>query len=202
MKLDFLNTVPYLCDRWAEVLREDPDAVFLTEEASGKDITRRQADETSARVYAYLKKKGIGTEDFVLIRLPRDARPFAAMLGVWKAGAAFTIVEDTYVPERIEKIREDCGCRLTIDEDTWRDIMAEDPLPGFRRADEHDACFAIYTSGSTGKPKGVLQEYGKIKLNQASLERQPGDLISARTCMALAAPLNFIAAVKIFLNAL
>ena len=202
MKLDFLNTVPYLCDRWAEVLREDPGAVFLTEEASGKNMTRQEADSLSARVYAYLTKKGIGAEDFVLIRLPRDARPFAAMLGVWKAGAAFTIVEDTYVPERIEKIREDCGCRLTIDEDAWRDIMAEAPLAGFRRADEHDACFAIYTSGSTGKPKGVLQEYGKIKLNQASLERRPGDLINARTCMALAAPLNFIAAVKIFLNAL
>ena len=80
--------------------------------------------------------------------------------------------------------------------------MNTEPLQGFKQADEHDACFAIYTSGSTGKPKGVLQEYGKIKLNQASLERFPGALINAETCMGLAAPLNFIAAVKIFLNAL
>ena len=75
-------------------------------------------------------------------------------------------------------------------------------MSGFKRADEHDACFAIYTSGSTGRPKGVLQEYGKIKLNQASFERRPGDLVDERTCTALGAPLNFIAAVKIFLNAL
>ena len=202
MKLDFLNTVPYVCERWAEVERQKPDAVFLTAEASGESVARRQADDLSARVYAYLAGKGIGREDFVLIRLPRDARPFIAMLGVWKAGAAFTVVEDDYAPERIEAIAKDCGCRAMIDDAAWDEILKTEPLPGFRRADDHDACFAIYTSGSTGKPKGVLQEYGKIKLNQASLERRPGDLINADTCMAQAAPLNFIAAVKIFLNAL
>ena len=86
MKLDFLHTVPYVCVRWAEVARQTPDAPFLTEETSGISYSRRQADDLSARVYGYLKRKGIGAESFVLIRLPRDARPFIAMLGVWKAG--------------------------------------------------------------------------------------------------------------------
>ena len=202
MKLDFLNTVPYVCARWTELAEQNPDTDFLTEETSGNSLTRRETDELSARVYGYLAGKGIGTEDFVLIRLPRDARPFAAMLGVWKAGAAFTVVEDTYAPERIEAIQRDCGCRLVIDEAAWAEILKTAPLDGFRQANEHDACFAIYTSGSTGKPKGVLQEYGKIKLNQASLEPEPGSLINESTCMGLGAPLNFIAAVKIFLNAL
>jgi acyl-coenzyme A synthetase/AMP-(fatty) acid ligase len=165
MKLDFLNTVPYVCERWNALVQQEPAAVFLTEEVSGTGFTRRRVDELSARVYSYLESRRIGAEDFVLIRLPRDARPFIAMLGVWKAGAAFTAVEDTYAPERIEAIRQDCGCRLVIDEAAWQDILKMDPLPGFRRAADHDACFAIYTSGSTGKPKGVLQEYGKIKLN-------------------------------------
>ena len=98
MKLDFLNTVPYVCERWAEVVKKDPSAVFLTEEESGTDYTRGQADELSGRVYAWLRQNGIGAEDFVMILLPRDARPFIAMLGVWKAGAAFTVVEDSYAP--------------------------------------------------------------------------------------------------------
>ena len=202
MKLNFLNTIPYVCECWANVVRQEPDAVFLTAEVTGESLTRRQADDLSARVYAYLAGKGIGTEDFVLIRLPRDVRPFIVMLGVWKAGAAFTVVEDDYAPERIEAIEKDCGCRTVIDGTAWDEILKTEPMPGFRPADDHDACFAIYTSGSTGKPKGVLQEYGKIRLNQASLERHPGDLINADTCMAQCAPLNFIAAVKIFLNAL
>ena len=116
MKLDFLNTVPYVCERWNALVQQEPAAVFLTEEVSGSGFTRYQVDELSARVYSYLESRRIGAEDFVLIRLPRDARPFIAMLGVWKAGAAFTAVEDTYAPERIEAIRQDCGCRLVIDE--------------------------------------------------------------------------------------
>ena len=202
MKLDFLNTVPYVCQRWEELVEKNPSAAFLTEEMTGNSYTRRQTDELSARVYAYLADRGVGTEDFVLIRLPRSAAPFIAMLGVWKAGAAFTVVEDSYAPERISAIERDCGCTLTLDSAAWEEILRTEPKAGFRKADDHDACFAIYTSGSTGKPKGVLQEYGKIKLNQASLERKPGDLINENTCMAQAAPINFIAAVKIFLNAL
>jgi len=202
VKLDFLEMVPYLCERWGELVEKDPEAVFLIEEATGEQFTRRQVEECSACVYAWLTERGIGAEDFVLIRLPRGAAPYIAMLGVWKAGAAFTVVEDDYAPERIEAIRADCDCRLTIDASAWEEILETEPKSGYRRAGDHDACFAIYTSGSTGKPKGVLQEYGKIKLNQASMEKRPGDLMNENSCLGLAAPLNFIAAVKMFLNAL
>ena len=202
MKMSFLDNIPYICKRWEEVVSGSPSSPFIEEELSGRSFTRQQADELSARVYGWLLAKGIGAEDFVMIRFPRDARPFIAMLGVWKAGAAFTVVEDDYAPERIVAIREDCGCRLMIDKDAWEEILETEPAAGYREADPHDACFAIYTSGSTGKPKGVLQEYGKIKLNQASLEAEQGDLIDETTCMAQVAPLGFIAAVKIFMNAL
>ena len=43
---------------------------------------------------------GIGKEDFVLIKLPRGVQPVLALVGVWKAGAACTIVEDNYAEER------------------------------------------------------------------------------------------------------
>ena len=202
MKMSFLENIPYICEQWAKVVARSPSSAFIAEELSGRSYTRQQVDELSARVCGWLSSKGIGAEDFVMIRFPRDARPFIAMLGVWKAGAAFTVVEDDYAPERIEAIREDCGCRLVIDAAAWEEILKTEPADGYREADPHDACFAIYTSGSTGKPKGVLQEYGKIKLNQASLEARPGDLIDETTCMAQVAPLGFIAAVKIFMNAL
>ena len=212
MKMRFLDFVPYICNRWAELVDKEPSAPFIEVETSGVScsedttsgvsLTRAQVDELSARVYAWLLSHGSGTEDFVMIRFARDVRPFIAMLGVWKAGAAFTVVEENYAQERIEAIREDCQCRLVIDETVWDDILATEPEAGYKEADAHDACFAIYTSGSTGKPKGVLQESGKIKLNQASLEAHPGDLISETTCMAMVAPLGFIAAVKIFMNAL
>ena len=202
MKMSFLNTIPFICERWEELVIQSPSKAFIIEEVSGRVFTRQQTDELSARVYGWLLMNNIGPEDFVMIKFPRDARPFIVMLGVWKAGAAFTVVEDSYAPERIEAIRGDCGCRLVIDEAAWSQILSVEPAAGYREADPHNACFAIYTSGSTGRPKGVLQEYGKIKLNQASLEANPGDLIDESTCMAIVAPLGFIAAVKIFMNAL
>ncbi len=67
------------------------------------------------------------------------------MLGVWKAGAAFTVVEDTYAPERIDAIQNDCRCCLTVDEAAWAEILQAEPLAGFRQAEDHAACFAIYT---------------------------------------------------------
>ena len=33
MKLDFLNTVPYVCERWNALVQQEPAAVFLTEDA-------------------------------------------------------------------------------------------------------------------------------------------------------------------------
>ena len=75
MKMDFLNTIPYVCERWAQLVRDDPHALFLTEEDSA-GFTRQQVDELSSLVYAWLLQKGVAAEDFVLIQLPRDARPF------------------------------------------------------------------------------------------------------------------------------
>lgn len=67
---------------------QDPSAVILYDDAHSGGISYAQLDEMSGRVYAYLKSKGIGKEDFVLIDLPRGVLPVIAMIGVWKAGAA------------------------------------------------------------------------------------------------------------------
>ena len=89
---------------------ENPNAAILFDEAHSKGITYAQLDELSGKVYAYLTSLGIGKEDFVLINLPRGIMPIIAMIGVWKSGAAWALVEDTYAPDRIAFIRKDCGC--------------------------------------------------------------------------------------------
>ena len=46
----------------------------------GKNITYRELDLLSGKVYRYLKDHGIGREDFVNIILPRGVEPFCSFL--------------------------------------------------------------------------------------------------------------------------
>ena len=97
-----------------EYTKEKPNVPILFDDAHTKGLTYAQLDDLSGRVFAYLSDNGIGKEDFVLINLPRGIMPIIAMIGVWKAGAAWALVEDTYAPERIDFIRSDCGCKAEL----------------------------------------------------------------------------------------
>ncbi|MBP5217204.1 MAG: AMP-binding protein, partial [Bacilli bacterium] len=85
-----------IIDQLAEFTAQTPNSAILYDEAHNKGITYAQLDDMSGRIYGYLKKNGIGKEDFVLLNLPRGVMPIIAMIGVWKAGAAWALVEDTY----------------------------------------------------------------------------------------------------------
>ena len=204
MDITFLEQTEYLLDAWTKSVAENPSALVLTDERHPRGLSRRRVDELSGRVYAWLREKGSGREDFVLLCLPRGGIALISMLGVWKAGAAFTIVEDNYPPERIAYIRKDCGCRAVIDLDAWSEILRTAPVHGFEKTDLYDAAFAIYTSGTTGNPKGVLHEYGSLKLIQAAScdprTGKPRLLESDR--LALITPLNFNASIRRYINTL
>ena len=178
-------------DIYNRVVKENPDKdAFISE---GYTFTYAQLDEASARIYAYLKDKGIGKEDFVQVVLPRDARIAVALTGIIKAGAAFVLLEDTYPKERIDFIGKDCGCKMRLDDTLYDEIMVGcEPLFGNESTDVHDACYAVYTSGSTGSPKGVLHEYGNMDQNVVSFASSSDD---GRTRSAVFAPFYFVAGV-------
>lgn len=181
---------------------ENPNVPILFDDAHSKGITYSQFDEMTGKVYAWLSEQGIGKEDFVLINLPRGVFPIVAMVGVWKAGAAWALVEDTYAPERIAYIRRNCGCVAELNESNWDIIMHTQPLTGFVTADVHDAAFAIYTSGTTGNPKGVLHEYGNLERAIESISLNGENPFNSKDRIALLAPLNFVASVMVILKAL
>ena len=185
-----------------EYTKQNPNAAILFDEAHTKGITYAQLDDLSGRVFAYLSDKGIGREDFVLINLPRGIMPIIAMIGVWKSGAAWALVEDTYAPERIEFIRRDCGCKTELSSANWEDVMAAAPKTGYVTADDHDAAYAIYTSGTTGNPKGVLHEYGNLKRAIDSIAVDGKNPFNGKDRLALLAPMNFVASVIVILKAL
>ena len=55
----------------AKHVSDNPAALALTDERHPRGLSRRQVDELSGRVYAWLKAKKVGREDFVFLCLPR-----------------------------------------------------------------------------------------------------------------------------------
>ncbi len=191
-----------IIEKLEQYTREKPGEAILFDDAHSKGITYAQLEDMSGRVYAFLKKNGIGREDFVLLNLPRGVLPIIAMIGVWRAGAAWVLVEDTYAPERIGYIRKDCGCKLEISGANWDEVMHAEILTGHEATGDHDAAYAIYTSGTTGNPKGVLHEYGNLNRAIESIRLNGEIPFNDRDRLALLAPMNFVASVIVILSAL
>ena len=89
-------------DEFDKIKENDPGKVVLSEGPKETDITVLELDDLSARVYRFLKERNIGKEDMVNIFLPRGCAILICLFGVWKAGAAATILEDDYPKERVD----------------------------------------------------------------------------------------------------
>ncbi len=178
-------------ERFEDVCAQIGDRMLI--EDGEEELSYAQADDESARVYRYLKEQGIGRETFVHVFLPRKVHFISCVIGVWKAGAAFLLTDDTYPADRVAFMREDVGCVLVIDQALFDRIVAGyEPLGGFEPTDPHDAAYAVYTSGSTGTPKGVLHEYGNVD-QCAQFVPDHNDLAEYR--YGFVPPLHFVAGV-------
>lgn len=183
-----------------EHLNEKPDKVIISEGADGKEITRRELDNLSGKVYRYLKEKRIGKEDIVTILLPRGVYGPVTLLGVWKAGACAALLESGMPRERVDFIRNDCNSKVVIDERVWEEIQGLEVLHGNEPFDPHAAAYVVYTSGTSGRPKGVLHEYGGIPLFFESFHYENKPMFVEEDIFALISPLNFVASVMAIIN--
>ena len=131
--------------------------IAVVDHEGGRNTTYLEFYENCKKVNAYLRKKGIGTEDTVAIHVPRGMEYMAVRVGV------IISLEDMMGLERIAFVMKDCGCKLEFTMQCWDEAMKEAPCAEIHKASPHDLAFFIYTSGSTGNPKGIAQEYGVYK---------------------------------------
>ncbi|MEV4642043.1 amino acid adenylation domain-containing protein, partial [Actinoplanes sp. NPDC049548] len=171
------TTVPELV---AAQVRRAPDVVAArcgTESLSYAGLAAR-SDAWAAR----LADLGAGPETRVGLCLPRGVDVVAAMLAVWKAGAAFVPLDPGLPASRRGLILADSGAEWVIGtpqtlagvplgtaEPVWWGACADAEAPAVRVGPDSLA-YVIYTSGSTGTPKGVAVEHRSV-VNLASVMR-------------------------------
>jgi amino acid adenylation domain-containing protein len=141
----------------------------------GQELTYGELDRRAGLLARYLQSLGVAHEQVVAVGLERGLDFLVALLGVLKAGAAYTVIDPAQPASRLEHILADSGAPVLL---IGRDAAAAAPrVPGCRvvslddvpagagglpleeRATRDSLVYVLYTSGSTGKPKGVLLEH-------------------------------------------
>ncbi|GAA1539744.1 hypothetical protein GCM10009827_068830 [Dactylosporangium maewongense] len=141
-----------------------PDAIAVVHGA--ERLSYVDLDARAGALAGRLRREGVGAEDRVGVLLPRGADLVVAVLGVWKAGAAFVALDADQPAARRAAVAADAGVRVAVttaalaaqfDGVSVRvdDLTAENS-PAKARRPEGALAYVIYTSGSTGRPKGVM----------------------------------------------
>lgn len=164
--------MPDLFRRW---VAEAPDRTALID--AHRQVTYEELDRVSNAWAEQLVHLGVRRGDFVALTLPRRIELVAAMLGVLKAGAAYSALDPAWPVDHLERLTTRLGPSAMV---TWADTptvsgaravlaIREDALSAalagptstprsIRLADDHPFC-VFFTSGTTGEPKGSISTH-------------------------------------------
>jgi len=161
---------------FAEAVSRFPDAIA----AGWQDerLTYTELDARASGAARVLADQGIGLEDIVAILGQRGVDFLVAVLGAFRARAAYLPLDPHHPPRRLRQVLEQSRCSLLLVASTLRPLAmraiegldgrgpglieleslargpraAAEPAPA---GSEHLA-YTIFTSGSTGIPKGAM----------------------------------------------
>jgi amino acid adenylation domain-containing protein len=146
-----------------QVLRT-PDALALVH--GDVRVTYAELNAAADRIAHHLPVRG---GDVVGVHLDRGPELVAALFGVLKAGAAYTVLDPAFPDERLRSLLGDVRTVVTTRELAGRlrtDVICVDELPEGGAievgVDPEDLACVMFTSGSTGRPKGVATPHRAI----------------------------------------
>jgi amino acid adenylation domain-containing protein/natural product biosynthesis luciferase-like monooxygenase protein len=165
---------------WIEArVAAQPDALAVLQ--GHERHSYRELDARANRLAHALHRRGIGPGARVAICADRGFDLIAAVLAVWKAGAAYVPLDPAYPAERLAFLLDDSAPTALLTPAALAERLrpphdvamidlaaawAELPAHGLERAASGvtaaDVAYMIYTSGSTGAPKGVMIEHHSV----------------------------------------
>jgi amino acid adenylation domain-containing protein len=169
--------LPHLFERKASA---SPDALVIA--CAGRRINYGELNHQADLIAEGLREAGVTGGCLVGVLLDRSPEMVAALLGIWKAGAAYVPLDPAASVDQISFMLDDAAPPFVL---TRKKSFAPVPSPSFpnlRLLDVDDFCarkspspsfatttvtadslaYVIYTSGSTGKPKGAAITHGAL----------------------------------------
>jgi amino acid adenylation domain-containing protein len=192
-----------------------PHAIALA--FANQELSYAELNSRADRLARRLIDKGVGAETLVGLCIERSMDMIVAVLGIWKAGAAYLPLDLTYPAERLRLMLDDARPALIVSSaatvsawtakgyaqlvlDAGESHAPDAGAAAVRTPAAGDAAYVIYTSGSSGTPKGVLVTHAGIAaLAAAQVERCA---IGAASRVLQFASLNFDASVWDIVTAL
>jgi len=165
-----------------------PDATAIID--GPHRMSYAELDRRAASFAAYVAEAGVGPGDIVPVLLDRGADLVVAVLGVLRAGAAYTILDPHFPAERVAAIVGAARAAFVISDHEHPagvpdQITVLEPVPVTSSApiavtvDPRDAACVMFTSGSTGVSKGVVASHRALAatIDGASYVEQDADQV-------------------------
>lgn len=167
------KTIPEQFEAIAEM---HPQRIAVSDD--NEELTYLDLNRKANQLAHILLEKGVTSETFVALLMPRSVDMIVSILAVLKTGAAYVPIDPVYPKDRIDYILKDSvpSCLITsVDLKLKAEamnvmefiVMEELPLASYpsENIKHHERlgilhpmnpAYVIYTSGSTGRPKGVV----------------------------------------------
>ena len=159
-----------MVDLLAAEVEQRPDAIAVV--AGNVTLTYAQLQAQADALARGLWARGVQTGASVAVCLPRDQRLIVALLGIWRAGAAYVPLDPSWPVARQHAIcaGADIGLvvaspdhhlnlpaqvQLVTVEDLQQESNGATPIPSPEPIFPDQAAYVLFTSGSTGVPKAV-----------------------------------------------
>jgi amino acid adenylation domain-containing protein len=182
-----------------------------------------ELNQKANRVARHLLSLGVQTEECVAICLEKSAEILIAILGILKAGAAYTPLDPTYPAQRLHYILQETRARFVLTQKSLVAVVSQGNSRAIclddneeisqtndRARDENprvvcnpeNLAYVLYTSGSTGKPKGVMVRHKSVVNLLEALQEAIYSGHGAPLRVSMNAPIVFDASVKQWIQAL